>query len=125
MTRRLLIACGFLIVAMTPVWAQDIAPPASTPAPPQTAPVQGPPPPAARLIRRRAEPRPVVRLRAGPVDERCRGAKQELDLALKRPASPRKTFEAQKAYNAGTRLCREGQAEKGMAKFREGLSNLQ
>jgi hypothetical protein len=124
MTRRLLIVCGFLMLVTTRAWAQNNAPSAPTPAQPQTAPVQAPPP-AARLIRRRAEPRPAVRPHAGPVDERCRGAKQELDLALKRPASPRKTFEAQKAYNAGTRLCREGQAEKGMAKFREGLSNLQ
>jgi hypothetical protein len=84
--------------------------------------------PPARLIKpraNRAEPHPpeTARRRAGPVDESCRELKQELETALRqKQPRQRRGFQAQLAHNAGTRLCREGQADKGMAEFRKGLS---
>lgn len=88
----------------------------------QTAPdMQNPP---ARLIRPRAEPRPAERIRPRlePVDERCRLLKEQLEGALLRSPNSHRVFQARLAHNAGTRLCREGQVERGMAEFQKGLS---
>jgi hypothetical protein len=84
--------------------------------------------PPGRLIKpraNRAEPRSpeTARRRAGPIDESCRELKQELETAIRQQQPrQRRGFQAQLAHNAGTRLCREGQADKGMAEFRKGLS---
>ena len=60
-----------------------------------------------------------------PVDERCKPLKEQLELALQRPGNQRRLFQAKLAHNAGTRFCREGHADKGMAEFQRGLSYLQ
>jgi hypothetical protein len=86
-----------------------------------------PDPPPARLIRPRADiPRQPerVRPRPAPVDDRCRALKDQLELALQKPGNPHRAFQARLAHNAGTRFCREGQAERGMAEFQKGLSYL-
>ena len=82
-------------------------------------------PPSAQLIKPHSKStRTVAAVHppAGPVDERCKPLKQELESTLKQHGRSRKGFQAQLAHNAGTRLCRVGQAEKGMAEFRKGLS---
>ena len=110
----LLIVSAFLAVQAPAALAQT---------PPALAPAEPAPVPPARLIkpRQKLEARPFVRR---PVDERCRALKQELEGELVRLGNTRKTFQARLAHNAGTRLCRDGQVEKGMAEFRKGLSYL-
>jgi len=83
-------------------------------------------PPAARLIKPRPDARPVERVRPkpAPLDERCRALKDQLEGALQRSANAHRVFQARLAHNAGTRLCREGQPERGMAEFQKGLSYL-
>jgi hypothetical protein len=48
-------------------------------------------------------------------------------MALDQPtrATRGKVLQAKFARNAGTRLCREGQADKGLAEFQKGLSYLE
>ena len=87
-------------------------------------------PPAASLIKPRsgkADPHSGERVRpkAGPIDDRCKPLKNELESALQRQDNARRNFQARLAHNAGSRLCRVGQAEKGMAEFRKGLSYLE
>lgn len=118
MARLLLIVCAFLTMTAAPVVAQSGGADPSQNLPP------------ARLIKPRSgktEPHQIERLRsrAGPVDERCKALKQELETELQEHGNVHKTFQARLAHNAGTRLCREGQAEKGMAEFRKGLSYLE
>ena len=117
-----LLIVSALLAAQAPPAAAQTAP-AVVPAPTEAVPV-----PPARLIkpRQKVEPqkleaKPAVRR---PVDERCRALKQELEGELVRLGNTRKTFQARLAHNAGTRLCRDGQVEKGMAEFRKGLSYL-
>jgi hypothetical protein len=83
-------------------------------------------PPAARLIKPRADARPVERVRPkpAPLDERCRALKDQLEGALQKHPNAHRVFQARLAHNAGTRLCREGQPERGMAEFQKGLSYL-
>jgi len=87
-------------------------------------------PPAARLIKPRSGKADShqgerTRPKAGPLDERCKALKQELENALQQQDNGRRNFQARLAHNAGARLCRVGQAEKGMAEFRKGLSYLE
>jgi hypothetical protein len=121
MARLLLIVCAILACLSDRGAAQVI--------------VQSPPEvfqsvPPARLIRPRPgriEVRPFQRVppRLFPMDERCRVLKEQLEAWLQAPANPRRVFQARVAHNAGARLCREGQPEKGMAEFEKGLSYLQ
>jgi hypothetical protein len=86
-------------------------------------------PPVCRLIRPRpghVEPRAVERPRPRPpLDDRCRPLKELLEMELQRSGSARGAFQARVAHNAGSRLCREGHPEKGIAEFQRGLSYLQ
>jgi hypothetical protein len=60
-----------------------------------------------------------------PLDDRCRPLKDQLELALQKPGNQHRLFQARVAHNAGTRLCREGHADKGIAEMQRGLSYLQ
>jgi hypothetical protein len=128
MAKRLLIVCALFIcgiaVAQTP----------GTQASAQSAPAQlpaqgdGASSPPARLIKPHpphTESHPVERPRH-PVDDRCKPLKDQLELALQqKPGNQRRLFQARLAHNAGTRFCREGHPDKGMAEFQRGLSYLQ
>ncbi len=83
--------------------------------------------PPARLIKphpAHPEAHPVERPHH-PLDERCKPLKDQLELALQKPGNQRRLFQAKVAHNAGTRFCREGHPDKGMAEFQRGLSYLQ
>jgi hypothetical protein len=111
MAKLLLIVCALLACG-------------AGPAPAQTTPDA---PPAARLIKPRpgqAIPHPAERVHR-PVDDRCRPLKEQLEFEIQKNGSHRRLFQARVAHNAGTRLCREGRAEKGIAEFQRGLSYLQ
>jgi hypothetical protein len=112
MAKLLLIVCTLLVCGALSVQAQ-------------TAAVDTPPP--ARLIKPRpghVDAHPAERVRH-PLDDRCRPLKDQLELELQKNGSQRRLFQAKLAHNAGTRLCREGRAEKGIAELQRGLSYLQ
>jgi hypothetical protein len=111
MAKLLLIVCALLACGAGPALAQTT---------PDT-------PPAARLIKPRpgqAIAHPTERVRH-PVDDSCRPLKEQLEFEIQKNASHRRLFQARVAHNAGTRLCREGHSEKGIAEFQRGLSYLQ
>ena len=115
MVKLLLIVCTVVACGLGPAYGQ-------------TADLQTVPP--ARLIKPRtghAETHPVVRAHPHPrpLDARCRPLKEQLELALQKPGNSHRQFQARVARNAGTRLCREGHADKGIAEFERGLSYLQ
>ncbi|MDB5396108.1 MAG: hypothetical protein JWM91_3614 [Rhodospirillales bacterium] len=111
MAKLLLIVCALFACGVLPAHAQtatDIPPPA-------------------RLIKprpRHVETHPAERIRH-PLDDRCRPLKDQLELELQKNGNQRRQFQARLAHNAGTRLCREGRAEKGIAELQRGLSYLQ
>ena len=117
MARLLLIACAILAIAQAPAWAQG----AGGDSPPTS--------PSARLIKPKTKAdshnSEKSHQYAGPIDDQCKPLKQQLETALQKPGSTHKLFQARLAHNAGTRLCQDGQAEKGMAEFRKGLSYLE
>jgi len=124
--RRLLLTVCAVLAAASP--ARALAQTVDQPSAASTNPPLSPAPPAARLIKpRKGDLRPVERPRPrlGPIDERCRPLKQQLDGELTHSNNPHRAFQARLARNAGTRLCRDGQVEKGMAEFRKGLSYLE
>ena len=137
MAKLLLIVCAIFAYGLLPVYAQTAVPgtPSSTtvqPAAPgpATLPAEGPSPPPARLIKPRAtahvEAHPVDRtVHQHPLDDRCRPLKDELELALQKPGNQHRLFQARVANNAGTRLCRDGHPDKGIAEMQRGLSYLQ
>ncbi len=113
MAKLLLIVCTVIACGLKPALAQSTD---------QLQPI-----PPARLIKPRTghtEARPAAE-HARPLDDRCRPLKDELEQALLKPGNAHKQFQARVAHNAGTRLCREGHPEKGMAEFERGLSYLQ
>jgi hypothetical protein len=118
MAKLLLIVCAILVVeAVFPCGFASAQSPA----------VPDPQQPAARLIKPKTghvDTHPAERVRR-PVDDRCRPLKDQLELALQKNGNQRRLFQAKLAHNAGTRLCREGRAEKGIAEFQRGLSYLQ
>ncbi|HTJ63356.1 MAG TPA: hypothetical protein VL899_06060 [Alphaproteobacteria bacterium] len=123
MARLLLIVCAILACGPGPVHAQSTLP-SSTVTGATPADVQ---PPPARLIKPKAprgDAHPVERTRH-PLDERCKPLKDQLDLALQKPGNQHRLFQARLAHNAGSRLCREGHADKGIAELQRGLSYLQ
>ena len=84
-------------------------------------------PPPARLIKphpAHPDPHPVERSHH-PVDDRCKPLKDQLESALQKPGNQHRVFQAKLAHNAGTRFCREGHPDRGMAEFQRGLSYLQ
>jgi len=112
MAKLLLIVCALFVCGVAPARAQTAT---------------DTPPPAARLIKPRlghVEAHSAERVRR-PLDDRCRPLKDQLELALQKNGNQRRLFQAKIAHNAGTRLCREGRAEKGIAEFQRGLSYLQ
>jgi len=116
MARRLLIVCAIYACGLGSADAQISTDPQN--------------PPAARLIQPKAgrtEPHLAERPRSrlGQLDERCRPLKDQLEAALQKPGNAHRLFQARLAHNAGTRLCREGRSEKGLAEFQKGLSYLQ
>jgi len=138
MAKLLLIVCAIFACGLVPVYAQTTATnptsPAVAPAPTNpgaaTTPGEGPSPPPARLIKPRAtthtETHPVEHTsHQHPLDDRCRPLKDQLELALQKPGNQHRLFQARVAHNAGSRLCREGHAEKGIAEMQRGLSYLQ
>ena len=133
MAKQLLIVCALLSIGGATAQAQNTQATATQAASSQVTPAQlpgttdGAASPPARLIKPhppRTDARPVERLRH-PVDERCKPLKEQLELALQKPGNQRRLFQAKVAHNAGTRFCREGHPDKGMAEFQRGLSYLQ
>ncbi len=141
MAKLLLSVCAIVACGLLPVYAQTPVPvsPPSSPTPvvipaatpgAASAPSDGPAPPPARLIRPRAtshsEAHPAEHtVHQHPLDDRCRPLKDQLELALQKPGNQHRLFQARVAHNAGTRLCREGHADKGIAEMERGLSYLQ
>ena len=139
MAKRLLIFWAIVAGGFACAQAQTVNPPGAPtgttalPAteaqvpPQQSTPSQSqlPQTPAARLIKHRSEQRPVDRGHAHPLDERCKPPRDQLEAALQKPGNAHRLFQARLAYNAGSRLCREGHAERGMAEFQRGLSFIQ
>jgi hypothetical protein len=114
MAKLSLIVCAAIALALEPALAQ-------TPDPLQ-------PIPPARLIKPRVghtDAHPATDHPRRPLDDRCRPLKEQLELELQKPGNTHKQFQARVAHNAGSRLCREGSPEKGMAEFQRGLSYLQ
>jgi hypothetical protein len=128
MAKQLLIVCALLLIGGAAAQAQTTQAASSQVTPAQLpATTDGTSSPPARLIKPhppRADARPAERPRR-PVDDRCKPLKEQLELALQKAGSQRRLFQAKLAHNAGTRFCREGHAEKGMAEFQRGLSYLQ
>jgi hypothetical protein len=133
MAKLLLIVCALFISGVAAAQTQATQQGPTSPAASQVAPAQptattdGATSPPARLIKPhppRTDPRPVERTHR-PLDERCKPLKDELELALQQPGNQHHLFQAKLAHNAGTRFCREGHADKGMAEFQRGLSYLQ
>ena len=133
MAKLLLIVCALFICGVATaqtqtaqqVQATQSTSQGATSQPPGT--TDGASSPPARLIKPhppRTETHPAERPRH-PVDERCKPLKEQLELALQRPDNQRRLFQAKVAHNAGTRFCREGHPDKGMAEFQRGLSYLQ
>ena len=134
MAKQLLIVCALLLIGVAAAQAQSAQTPATqAAASSQVMPAQlpagndGTASPPARLIKPhppRTDSHPVERPHR-PVDDRCKPLKEQLELALQKPGNQRRQFQAKVAHNAGTRFCREGHADKGMAEFQRGLSYLQ
>lgn len=131
MAKLLLIVCALFICGVAAAQTQTAQ--QTTQAASQGTPVQPPATadgvssPPARLIKPhppRGDSHPVERPRH-PVDDRCKPLKDQLELALQKPGNQRRLFQAKVAHNAGTRFCREGHPDKGMAEFQRGLSYLQ
>jgi hypothetical protein len=127
MAKLLLIVCA--LIAGGVVVAQAETTPTQTPAasnqPPVAPDTQSPP---ARLIKPRpghSETHPTAERARHPVDDRCKPLKEQLETALQKPGNQHRVFQAKLAHNAGTRFCREGSADKGIAEFQRGLSYLQ
>jgi hypothetical protein len=115
MAKRLLIVCAIIACGLNPAAAQTTTPDVQTP-------------PVARLIKPRpghTDTHPVERIHPRPLDERCHPLKDQLELELQKTGNQRRLFQARLALNAGTRFCREGRADKGIAEFQRGLSYLQ
>jgi len=138
MAKQLLIVCALLLIGGAAARAQNTQTPvaqtsATQAASSQVTPAQlpgttdGAASPPARLIKPhppRTDAHPVERPRH-PVDDRCKPLKDQLEVALQKAGNQRRLFQAKVAHNAGTRFCREGHADKGMAEFQRGLSYLQ
>ena len=142
MARLLLIVWAIFTCGLLPVYAQTATPspsatpqsaaptPPATPASPSTPATDGQTPPPARLIKPRATPHTDPHAidhaaRQRPLDDRCKPLKDQLELALQKPGNQHRLFQARVAHNAGTRFCREGHADKGIAELQRGLSYLQ
>ena len=128
MAKLLLIVCA--LIAFGAVAAQAQTTPASSPAAPAQSPATADPqsPPAARLIKPRpghVDSHPVDRAAHRPLDEKCKPLKDQLEVELQKNGNQHRLFQARLAHNAGTRFCREGHADKGIAEFQRGLSYLQ
>ena len=133
MAKLLLIVCALIAGSFAVAQAQttQTQPPATqaavAPAQPSATP-DPQSPPAARLIKPRpghSEAHPAAERAHHPVDDRCKPLKDELELGLQKPGNQHRLFQARLAHNAGTRFCREGHADKGIAEFQRGLSYLQ
>jgi hypothetical protein len=126
MAKQLLIVCALFVYGVAAQAQTTQALSQSTSAQPPIT-TDGAASPPARLIKPhppRSDARPVERAHH-PVDERCKPLKEQLELALQKPGNQHRLFQARLAHNAGTRFCREGHPDKGMAEFQRGLSYLQ
>jgi hypothetical protein len=124
MAKLLLIVCALLTCGVA-VAQTEVTPIAPQVQPPVAADPQSPPP--ARLIKphpAHTDAHPVERAHR-PVDDRCKPLKDQLEAALQKPGNQHRVFQAKLAHNAGTRFCREGHPDRGMAEFQRGLSYLQ
>jgi hypothetical protein len=123
MAKLLLIVCALFACGVAAAQTQVTPPPQvqpSVPADPQS-------PPPARLIKphpAHTDAHPVERPHH-PVDDRCKPLKDELETALTKPGNQHRLFQAKLAHNAGTRFCREGHPDRGIAEFQRGLSYLE
>ena len=124
MAKLLLIVCALFACGVAVAQTQV------TPTPPQvqpSAPADPQSPPPARLIKphpAHTDAHPVERPHR-PVDDRCKPLKDELESALTKPGNQHRLFQAKLAHNAGTRFCREGHPDRGIAEFQRGLSYLE
>jgi hypothetical protein len=124
MAKLLLIVCALFTCGVAAAQT-EVTPTTPQVQPPVAADPQSPPP--ARLIKphpAHADAHPVERAHH-PVDDRCKPLKDQLELALQKPGNQHRVFQAKLAHNAGTRFCREGHPDRGMAEFQRGLSYLQ
>jgi hypothetical protein len=124
MAKLLLIVCALLTCGAAVAQTQ-ITPTTPQVQPSAAADPQSPPP--ARLIKphpAHTDTHPVERAHR-PVDDRCKPLKDQLEVALQKPGNQHRLFQAKLAHNAGTRFCREGHPDRGMAEFQRGLSYLQ
>ena len=124
MAKLLLIVCALFTCGVAVAQTQ-VTPTTPQVQPPAAADPQSPP--SARLIKphpAHADAHPVERPHH-PVDDRCKPLKDELEVALQKPGNQHRVFQAKLAHNAGTRFCREGHPDRGMAEFQRGLSYLQ
>lgn len=124
MANLLLIVCALFTCGVAVAQTQ-VTPTTPQVQPPAVVDPQSPPP--ARLIKphpAHTDAHPVERPHH-PVDDRCKPLKDELELALQKPGNQHRVFQAKLAHNAGTRFCREGHPDRGMAEFQRGLSYLQ
>ena len=124
MAKLLLIVCALYTCGVAVAQTQ-VTPTTPQAQPPAVADPQSPPP--ARLIKphpAHTDAHPVERAHH-PVDDRCKPLKDQLELELQKPGNQHRVFQAKLAHNAGTRFCREGHPDRGMAEFQRGLSYLQ
>jgi hypothetical protein len=124
MAKLLLIVCALFACGVAAAQTEV------TPTPPQVqpaAPADPQSPPPARLIKphpAHTDAHPVERPHH-PVDDRCKPLKDQLETALTKPGNQHRLFQAKLAHNAGTRFCREGHPDRGIAEFQRGLSYLE
>jgi hypothetical protein len=126
MAKLLLIVCALFTCGVA-VAQTEIAPSQLSAAPPQTPAASEPSAPPARLIKPHPphiDAHPVDRAHR-PLDDRCKPLKEQLEGALQKPGNQHRLFQAKLAHNAGTRFCREGHPDRGIAEFQRGLSYLE
>jgi hypothetical protein len=127
MAKLLLIVCAIIAVGVAVAQAET-TPTQMTAASSQSSTTSDTQPPPARLIKPRpghTEAHPATERAHRPVDDKCKPLKDQLELALQKPGNQHRVFQAKLAHNAGTRFCRDGSADKGIAEFQRGLSYLQ
>jgi hypothetical protein len=125
MAKLLLIVCALFACGVAVAQTQVTT--TTTPQTPSSAIADPQSPPPARLIKphpAHTDAHPVERAHH-PVDDRCKPLKDQLELALQKPGNQHRLFQAKLAHNAGTRFCREGHPDRGLAEFQRGLSYLQ
>jgi hypothetical protein len=127
MAKLLLIVCALFACGVAAAQTQITPAPAPATSVPASATPEAQPAPPARLIKphpAHTDTHPVERAHH-PLDDRCKPLKEQLEGALQKPGNQHRVFQAKLAHNAGTRFCREGHPDRGIAEFQRGLSYLE